>query len=318
MRSLHYDAPYATILINPRSEWSRIASIGRGRLRQARSIEVDWQKFTPEEYIFTHCSIVSSVEAEENGYHIKPVCSELVNNNGNSWTNEILIANFRSFVGAQNYVEHLQIPALSKGRILDAVLRPYIHSDKAGDKSNVYMCDILVATSRRHTELVDDIVSGKMNTLSMGCSANFVTCSQCGVVLQDEDPDCIHLSKKLRGYFTDDNGVKRIVSEICGRCIRVDGKLVGDPESVDFIEASWVENPAFLGAVVNHFVSDLGREATRILACSDMDLEAAVYSMMRMRVADSRGMMAMRVAASELHRRRLEVIANRIARAKWL
>lgn len=56
--------------------------------------------------------------------------------------------------------EHVQIENLSKGRILDAVARDI------GD--SVYV-DILIATDRKHTELIRDIESGKMSTLSMGC-----------------------------------------------------------------------------------------------------------------------------------------------------
>lgn len=56
--------------------------------------------------------------------------------------------------------EHVQIKELSKGKIIDAVAR---------DLGDTVYIDILVATDRKHTELIKDIESGKMNTLSMGC-----------------------------------------------------------------------------------------------------------------------------------------------------
>lgn len=56
--------------------------------------------------------------------------------------------------------EHVQLEELSKGRIIDAVARDIGPS--------VYV-DILVATDRKHTQLIEDILSGKMSTLSMGC-----------------------------------------------------------------------------------------------------------------------------------------------------
>lgn len=56
--------------------------------------------------------------------------------------------------------EHVQIEEQSRGRIIDAVARDI------GD--SVYI-DILVATDRQHTQLVKDIESGEMGTLSMGC-----------------------------------------------------------------------------------------------------------------------------------------------------
>lgn len=56
--------------------------------------------------------------------------------------------------------EHVQIEDLSKGRIVDAVARDIGES--------IYV-DILVATDRRHKDLIQAIESGKMSTMSMGC-----------------------------------------------------------------------------------------------------------------------------------------------------
>ena len=56
--------------------------------------------------------------------------------------------------------EHVQIEELSKGRIIDAVAR---------DIGDALYVDILIATDRRHEDLVKAIQSGKMGTLSMGC-----------------------------------------------------------------------------------------------------------------------------------------------------
>lgn len=56
--------------------------------------------------------------------------------------------------------EHVQVEDLSKGRIIDAVARDI------GD--SIYV-DILVATDRKHTQLVKDIEEDRLTTLSMGC-----------------------------------------------------------------------------------------------------------------------------------------------------
>ena len=56
--------------------------------------------------------------------------------------------------------EHSQLPELSKGFIVDAIARDVGHS--------VYI-DILVATDKKHEQLVSDILSGRLNSLSMGC-----------------------------------------------------------------------------------------------------------------------------------------------------
>lgn len=168
-RSVSLDLPIATVLMNPRQEWSRLAC-GCGRMRIARNLEVDWNQFNQDRYLFSHCTIVASVAAEDNGYLIKPACNDLVNNNGNAWTNEVLLSTFRTFVGGENYLEHVQVPELSKGKLLDAVLRPLTYKDKEGRTADIYYCDILVATDRKHDRLVKKIAAGELTTMSMGCA----------------------------------------------------------------------------------------------------------------------------------------------------
>jgi hypothetical protein len=146
----------------------------------AQAGEILGEQFTPDRYLLTHCSIVASVDVdtvpnvklgtEKVGsrtvtrkwadYYIRPECAQFVNNNGDSWSREVLLKSFRTFIGAHNFLEHVQIEEQSKGRIIDAVARDIGPS--------VYV-DILVATDRKHAQLVQDIESGKMGTLSMGC-----------------------------------------------------------------------------------------------------------------------------------------------------
>lgn len=315
-RSVSLDLPVATVLMNPRQEWSRLAS-GCGRMRVARELEVDWKTFTPDRYLFSHCTIVASVATEDNGYHILPACSDLVNNNGNAWTNEVLLATFRTFVGGENYLEHVQVPELSKGKLLDAVLRPLTYKDKEGRTADIYYCDILVATDRKHDRLVRKIAAGELTTMSMGCLADWVTCSRCGKVLGDNMPNCHHLDHELLARFRDKKGVERVVAELCGRSIvGKDGKRAGDPKSVRFIEASWVEKPAFYGAVLNHYVSELPKSAAHNLDFSTGRLQLAMEDIFKLRVADRQGMIVLRVAQAEIARRmredRLWKIAGRL------
>ncbi|MBR4315529.1 MAG: hypothetical protein IKP65_00965 [Alphaproteobacteria bacterium] len=80
------------------------------------------------------------------------------------------MASFKTFIGGDNFLEHQQLPALSKGKILDAVLRPVKHhSNKYDEDADIYYCDVLVATDRKHENLIQRIESGELNTLSMGC-----------------------------------------------------------------------------------------------------------------------------------------------------
>lgn len=134
--------------------------------------------------------------------------------------------------------EHIQIPEMSKGRIIDAVARDI------GD--SVYI-DLLVATARRHKPLVAAIVGGELSTLSMGCQVTYTQCSKCGNVAEDETQLCNCIRYAKQNTFYDDTGVQRIIAELCGHA--------SEPETVKFIEASWVANPAFTGAVLRSILT---------------------------------------------------------------
>ena len=197
---------------------------------------------------------------------------------------------------------------------MDAVLRPLRYKDEQGREADIYYTDILIATDRKHDRLVRKIISGEMNCLSMGCTCDFITCSHCGKVLGDNQPNCQHLEHELLSKFTDKNGIERITAELCGRSIvGKDGKRVGDPKSVKFIEASWVERPAFTGAVLNHYVSDISKEASDVLNLSTGRLQMAMEDIFKLRVADKNGMMTLRVAQAEIARRMREDRISRIA-----
>ncbi len=215
------------------------------------------EKFNPREHLLTHCTIMASVDTEngpgalgrqlEEGfqvdrryadYLITPGTSQYVNNNHDCWERKLLLATFPTFIGSYNFVEHLQIPELSKGRIVDAVARDI------GD--SVYI-DILVATERKHQPLIRAIESKQLNTLSMGCSVLHTTCSKCGNVAEDETQMCKHIKYMKGNTFIDALGKIRRIAELCGH--------VSDPKSVKFIEASWVANPAFKGAVVRNILT---------------------------------------------------------------
>jgi len=315
-KTSHLDLPVVSVLTNPRHEWKSIAYGGN---KVAGTIDVDWKMFNPVDFLFTHCSIVGSVETESNWYYIKPVCNQIVNANGNSWSNEILLATFKSFIGGENYLEHVQILSQSKGKILDAVLRPFTYKDAFGNSADVFICDILVATSRKNWDLIQKIQTGLLSTLSMGAVCKFVTCSKCGGVYSDDDDSCDHIKHELLTTFKDENGITRIVSEICGRMIKnpITGLMEGDPESNKFIEASWVENPAFKGAVLNHFVEPQGFVNEKYASLmEEKSLDISISEMMGMRVADRFGMAAIRLAQQEYMRKVRNGTINKILRGK--
>lgn len=207
--------------------------------------------FSAKDYLLSHCTIVASVDVEDNGFYIKEACSKYVNDNSDAWERVLLGLTYPSFVGAQNYLEHVQIPSLSKGRIIDAVARPINNNE------STYI-DILVATERKHRELVAKIETGAIKTLSMGCSIKYSFCSKCGNKAEDETQLCTCIRYLKGNYFTDPNGIRRIIAELCGH--------KDDPGSNTFIEASWVENPAFKGAVLRNIIELHGADETRMAA----------------------------------------------------
>ena len=223
-----------------------------------------------------------------------------------------------SYIAEGVVVHNCQVPSLSKGKILDAVLRPLVYRDKKGRTANVYYCDLLVATERKHDRLVKEITSGQLNTLSMGTLCDWVTCSKCGKALGDNMPNCHHIDNDLLTRYTTKFGGESVVAELCGRVIwdKKLNKWVGDPTSNKFIEISWVERPAFCGAVLNHYVSELSKNASEVLRYSTEKLQMAVEDIFKLRVADKNGMLVLRVAQAEIARRmredRLWKIAGRM------
>jgi len=242
-----------------------VASSGatsRNLTDQAR--EILGGSLDPDKYLFTHCTIVASVDTEQvpnaklgkikvgsstvnrpyADYHIRPECSQYVNNNGDSWSRKVLLASYSTFIGSHNFQEHVQVEEKSKGRIIDAVARDI------GD--SVYI-DILVATNRKHATLIQDIQSGKMGTLSMGCTTDFTICSKCGHLAVDETELCEHIRHAKLNVFHDERNQQRVIAELCGHIDYTDNPDA--PGGVRFIEASWVGIPAFPGAVMRNILS---------------------------------------------------------------
>lgn len=226
------------------------------------------EPFDPKNYLLTHATIVCSVDVEHvpgaktgrdyvsgepikrlfTDFYITKETEHLVNDNGDAWSRGVILKSYGTFRGAQNYLEHVQDPAQSKGRIIDAVIR---------DTGTSLYVDILVATHRKHTALIADILSGKMATMSMGCSATHTTCTKCGNVAYDDSDTCPCIRYSKGSKFLDGNGQVRVVAELCGH-------VSVDPNGgVEFIEGSFVENPAFKGAVLRNIVDNLTPDQIR-------------------------------------------------------
>lgn len=242
-------------------EWDKIrVASGAKRLDSSlkkKAEEILGEPFTPDRFLLTHSTIVCSVDAvtvpnkktgsvQEEGqninrkyadYRVTSETDKYINNNLDCWSRGVIKKSYKTFVGAHNFVEHVQVEELSKGRIIDAVMRD------VGD--SIYV-DILVATDRKHEELVSQILSGQMNAMSMGCSVDFTICTKCGHVAADEPQMCKHVKYEKGNVFYDEQGNKHRVAELCGH------ETTGETGGVTFIEASWVAVPAFKGAVARN------------------------------------------------------------------
>jgi len=273
----------------------------RSASMKAHMANVDWATYNLDDYLFTHNTIVTSVAHDSRDSHTITAGSVPdVNANGNGWLNEVLgppTEIYRTFAGAESYYEHVQLPALSKGKVLDTVLRK---TKNAADEP-VYVADILVANHRGHCDLVSRIASGRLKTLSMGCIADVTQCSKCGKLVRSDNDNCEHLLNEVRQPYRTKYGYDSVVSELCGE--------PGNPRSTRFIEASWVESPAYAGAVVNHIIAPTMREVIQTAGILDMgpnnviDFAALtahdVYTLSRARVADRKGMIMMRLLAEK-------------------
>jgi len=258
--SKYANAPVVEPVIN-RAGWDEIRQAAVGSPSSAfsdrKAAQLVLQEYDPAKFLLSHCSIIASVDTESPGmpagvqmfdgvqinrkhpdFYVTTGTSKYINNNNDCWERKLLLASFKTFIGADNYVEHIQIPELSKGKIIDAAARDI------GD--SIYV-DILVATDRKHKPLIDAITSGQLTTLSMGCHVGFTICTKCGNVAEDELQLCRHIKYQKGNFFLDLLGKRRKIAELCGH-------IDAEPNSVKFIEGSWVANPAFTGAVLRNIL----------------------------------------------------------------
>jgi len=211
--------------------------------------------YDPNRWLLSHVTIMASVDIEladskdpKSDYFIKPDHSIFVNNNGDCWERELLYKTFRTFVGANNYVEHIQQPEFSRGKVVDAAIRDVdLGIGLDGKPNSTYYVDLLIATSWEYPDMCEKILRKEYNAVSMGCLIQYSRCSRCGNVAADDSEQCEHIQYYRKNYFYDEFGNKRIIAEICGH--------KDDPASVQFIDASWVRKPAFTGAVLHNIVS---------------------------------------------------------------
>ena len=252
-----------------------------------RASEIFGQPFNPKDYLLTHVTIVASVDTFEppntklgsvteggfrvnrkyGNYRVKLGCDKYINNNLDCWDRDVLLKSHKTFIGGHNFVEHVQVEALSKGRIIDAVAR---------DLGDTVYVDILIATDRKHADLCTAIETGKMSTLSMGCTVDGTICTKCGHWAADETEMCPHIKYEKGNTFFDEQGRQHRVAELCGHA------SLEPTGGVQFVEGSWVGTPAFTGAVLRNIIevspdTVVAKQAAAILAQPPSEWSPATY-----------------------------------------
>jgi len=273
-------------LVHPsvsKTQWANIRVAGKGTKIAAeglkdnlieRASEFFSKPFSPKDFLLTHATIIASVDSvtppgTKRGsqvvdgfkvdlrypdFRITPGTQKYINNNKDAWNRDVLAKAYPTFVGAHNFVEHVQVEELSKGRIIDAVARDI------GD--SIYV-DILIATDRKHTELIKAIENGKMGTLSMGCTVDGTICTKCGHWAADETEMCPHIKYMKGNTFFDEQGGRHLIAELCGH------QDLDPTGGVMFVEGSWVGVPAFTGAVMRNILEptpEITSRAAKVLA----------------------------------------------------
>lgn len=314
------DANIVKVLSKPKQQWlyHRKKVLGSKRFASFDK-PVDWQVFNSKQYLFTHSTIVSSVKLQKDGHTLVDPCQQLVNANGNAWSNEVLAGSFRTFVGKPNFYQHYQIQGFQKGIILDAILRPVTYVGSNGKTAQIFYVDLLIATNRKHHQLVERIIKGQLSTLSMGCQAVLCQCSYCGKVFKDDQEECQHLQRYLGDYLQDKNGRKVMVSQLIG-ALDQNGKYIDG--SCEFIQASWVQNPAFEGACLNYFIAEqdirANQQAKKLANKKINYYDFASYfsasTLSQLRVADKYSYVAIQLMKQQLKKQEILKIAREVYR----
>ena len=209
-------------------------------------------RFESKKFIIFQSTICTSAKLEKSSNFLIDSSSNLyINNNGEGWSNESLLNNYKSFIGANLCMDHPSTPDIDNvGVILDAVLRKKWIDQKIG--SFVYYVDILCALDKNSKggKIAKLVLDGSMQYQSMGCDVKYSFCSRCGHRVDYENSssynsaslECQHLKYAKGRKFLDSNGAERITAELLGK----------EKGSVTFVEASLLTNhPASKAAILS-------------------------------------------------------------------
>lgn len=193
-------------------------------------------------FIYIHSTIMAGVNTEPNKYWITEETQKFANDNNDGWTCEDLLKDYKSFKRATTFVEHVQMLEKARGRCIDVIARKM---------SDTVLIDVLFSVSKKHTDLVDNIKTGIINAVSMGCSTEKTICSVCGNEAKDPKQYCQHIKSQKGQMIKCSDGKLRKAVELC--------------KNNHFFDISLVANPAFAGAIFRKILSS-EQVGTQLLA----------------------------------------------------
>ena len=185
-----------------------------------------------DNFIYVHSTIMAAVKTADNGYYITPETEKFINDNHDSWKESDLLSDYKTFKNALTFVEHDQNVERAKGKCIDVIARRL---------PDTLLIDVLFSVAKRHVDLLENIKTGIINAVSMGCTTEQTVCSICGNVARDSSQYCTHIKNGKGRYFVCADGTKRKAAELC--------------EKNSFFDVSLVANPAFAGAVFRKILS---------------------------------------------------------------
>lgn len=201
-------------------------------------------KLKSDEWLFSQVTAIASCHIVD-GYKITPTTAKFVNNNHNAWSNENMQKYYQTFIGAHNFYNHKQEAKFSYGFVCDAAIRPVVLDKETNE--TVFYVDLLVATNAKeppNPAVISRMKLDKLTTWSMGCISTSLQCSRCGMLSENPEDDCNHMKYELgRKYITPLGTMEKTAA------IVVDKKDDGSPGTIEFVDISVVDDPAFKGSV---------------------------------------------------------------------
>ena len=157
-------------------------------------------------------------------YVVVKAISARINQNYDAWPSEELRDNYETFIGDPVFVNHKnEDPERTRGIVLDA---KYVEDEVLEDK---YILLLIEVDGEAFPNLAHEIVTGGIDSVSMGADIEYSTCSICGNEAVTQEDLCMHV-ERYKGCYLQDDGEEKLVYEIC--------------HGVEFFEISFVFDPA--------------------------------------------------------------------------